>query len=66
MAQLVKWPTLDFGSGHDLTLCETEPQIGLSTDSTEPAWDSFSPLSLPSLSPLVISLSFSQSKYIIC
>ena len=28
MAQSVKRPTLDFGSGHDLTVCEFEPRIG--------------------------------------
>ena len=38
--------TLDFGSGHDLTVREFEPHIGLRTDSVEPAWDSLSP-SLP-------------------
>ena len=36
VAQLVTHPTLDFGSGHDLTACEFEPQVGLHTDSTEP------------------------------
>ena len=29
VAQLVKHPTLDFSSGHDLTVCETEPHVGL-------------------------------------
>ena len=33
---------LDFGSGHDLTVCEIEPYVGLRADSTEPAWDSHS------------------------
>ena len=33
----------DLGSGHDLTVCETEPHIGLCTDSEKPAWDSLSP-----------------------
>ena len=28
MAQLVKLPTLDFGSGHDLTIRETESLLG--------------------------------------
>ena len=31
------------GSGHDLTVCEIEPLIGLCEDSAEPAWDSLSP-----------------------
>ena len=48
VAQLVKCPTLDFGSDHDLTVCEFEPRIGLCADSAEPAWDYLSlPLSLP-------------------
>ena len=53
LAQLVKSPTLDFGSGHELVVRGTEPAVGLfedSTelfaDSTEPAWDSLS-LSAP-------------------
>ena len=37
--QLVKHPTLDFGSGQDLMVCEFEPLAGLCTESTEPAWD---------------------------
>ena len=50
MVQLVKRPTLDFGSGHDLTVRGVEPRIRLFTDSGEPAWDSLSlllSLSLP-------------------
>ena len=63
MAQAVKRLTLDFSSGHDLTVCETEPRVGLCNDSTEPAWDSLSPsLSAPPL--LRLSLSVSQNKYI--
>ena len=34
--------TLDFGSGHDLTVCEFKPRIGLHTVSAESAWDSLS------------------------
>ena len=37
VAQSVKRPTLGFSSGHDLTVCEFEPHIGLCDDSTEPA-----------------------------
>ena len=37
VAQSVKCLTLDFGSGHDLTVCEFEPCIGLCVDSLEPA-----------------------------
>ena len=40
VAQSVKRLTLDFGSGHDLMVCEIKPCIGLSTFSAEPAWDS--------------------------
>ena len=36
----VKRPTLDFGSGHDLTFV---PRVGLCADSTQPAWDSLFP-----------------------
>ena len=43
MAQLGERPTLDFCSGHDLTVCEFEPQIGLCADGAEPAWDSVAP-----------------------
>ena len=43
MALLVKRPTLDFRLGHDLTLHEIDPHIGLCADSVEPAWDSLSP-----------------------
>ena len=42
MAQSVKHLTLDFGSGHDLTVPEIEPCIRLCADSSEPAWDSLS------------------------
>ena len=43
MALSIKHPTLGFSTGHDLTVCEIEPQVGLCTDSVEPAWDSVSP-----------------------
>ena len=47
LPQQVELPSLDFGSGHDLTVCGFEPHIGLCTDSMETAWDSVSlPLSL--------------------
>ena len=64
MAQSVKLSTLDFGSGHDLTVHEIEPHIGLRADSTEPAWDSLSPsLSSPPLMTHTCSLARSQKKY---
>ena len=42
MAQPVGPLTLDFGSGHDLTVRELEPHIRSCADSVEPAWDSLS------------------------
>ena len=53
VAQLVKRPTLDLGSGHDLTVREFEP----CAVHAEPAWD---PLSF-SLGP-ALSLSLSQNE----
>ena len=38
VAQLVKHPTLGFGSGHDLTVHEFKPHIRFCTDGMEPAW----------------------------
>ena len=55
----VKHPILGFGFGHDLTVQEFEPQVGLCTDGVESAWDSLS----PSLSaPPLLMFSFSQNK----
>ena len=45
----VKRPTLDFGSGRDLTFLEFQPRVGLCTDSTDPSWDFLSLLSLSAL-----------------
>ena len=64
-ARLDQRPTLDFGSGHDLTVLEFEPHVGLRADSVEPAWDSLSPS--PSAPPLLacsisLFLSLSQNK----
>ena len=52
MAQLVKHPTLDLSSGHDLMVREVEPPVQLCADRVELAWGSL-PLSLP----LLLSLS---------
>ena len=60
-AQLVKRLTLDFSSGHDLTVQETEYRIRLSVDSTEPLWNSLSS-SLPAPPLLVLSLSLFINK----
>ena len=57
MAELVKHPTLDFGSGHDLTVRGIKPHVGLHVDSMDPTWDS---LSAPP--PLMLMLSLSQNK----
>jgi len=63
VAQSVKRPTLDFGSGHDLRILGSSPVLGgvVSTLSGESAWDSFLfplPLLLP---PLALFLSLSLS-----
>ena len=42
VALSLRYLTLDFGSGHDLTVHEMEPQVGLCADGVEPAWDSLS------------------------
>ena len=52
MAWLVKRPTLDFSSDHDLMVCEIEPHIGLRVNGLEPAWDSLSPFLFAS--PLLV------------
>ena len=63
----MKHLTLGFGPGHDLTVCESEPCVGLYADSMEPAWDSF-PLSLSLSFPLFVPhsrlLSLSQNKHL--
>ena len=46
--QLVKHPTLDFGSLHDPTAHGFKPCVRLCAETMEPAWDSLSPA--PSLS----------------
>ena len=40
MAQSVEHSTLGFGSGHDLTVREFEPHVGLCVGSVDPAWGS--------------------------
>ena len=49
--------TLDFASGHDLTVHKIEPRIGLCADNTEPAWDSLSSFSASPLRPYARTLS---------
>ena len=55
MAQAVKCPTLEFGSGHDLTVDEFDPNIG----SALAGWDPLSP-SLSAPCPLTLSLPLSK------
>ena len=65
MAQSVKHPTLDLGSGCDLTVCAIKPRVGLWADSMEPTGDSLSPsLSqpLPSLKINKYTLKTKQNK----
>ena len=57
VARSVKRLTLDFGSGHDLTVRGTEPHIRLCSDSKEPAWGSLS---------LSLSLSHSTPSRLLC
>ena len=61
MANQGAWVTLDFHSGHDLTVQEFEPHIGICADGAEPAWDALS-LSLCPSPAHVISLSLSNNK----
>ena len=51
----------DFGSGHDLLVCESEPRIGLAAVSAEPASDTLSP-SLSLSAPPLLMLSLSKIK----
>ena len=55
VAQLVKHQTLDFSSGHDLTVHEFKPHIGLCADTAGPAWDSLSCSLYPSPSTHTLS-----------
>ena len=57
VAHLVKHPTLDFCSGHDLTVGGFKPHIGLCADSSEPGTCFGFCLSLPLSLPLSLSLS---------
>ena len=50
----------DFGSGHDVTVCEFEPRVGLCADSSEPGACFRFCVSLLSAFPL-LSLSLSLS-----
>ena len=59
VAQTDKHPTLDFNSGHDLTVHEFKPGVRFCADSTESAWDS---VSLPLSSPPLLTFSFSLSR----
>ena len=56
---MVKHPALDFGSGRDLTVGESEPHVRLAAVSAELTWDPLSP-SLFTPPPLALSLSVSK------
>ena len=58
MAQSVKHPTLDFGSGHDVMVCEFESYVRHCADSLESAWDS---LSASPVLMVTVAHSFSHS-----
>ena len=63
MAQLVKHPTLDLGSGHDLMVGEFKAHVRLHADHVVPAWDSLSlPLSLSAPALLSLSVSLKTNK----
>ena len=62
-AQSAELLTLDFGSGHDLTVREFKPRVGLCTDNAEPAWNSLS-LSLSLSAPSLFVLYLFQNKEI--
>ena len=67
MTQSVKWPTLDFSTGHDLRVLGLSPTSG-STVSRESAGDSLSPLPLPlplavrALSPSLKQINLKRKK----
>ena len=63
VAQLLTCSTLDFGSGHDLTVVESSPMSG-SVLGVQPAWDSLSLSLLPSSSALLTHTLFPLSKRI--
>ena len=52
--------SVDFGSGHDLTVCEFEPRVGLCADSSEPGACFGFCVSLSGLPLLMLALSLSQ------
>ena len=59
LSRLVKRPTFDFGSGHDLMAHEFEPHVAPCTDRAELAWD---PLSFPLSLSLTLSLKININK----
>ena len=56
VAQSVKQLTLDFRSGHDLTVHKIELCIGVWAESMKPDWDSLFPSLTASPHPTVLSL----------
>ena len=66
VAQSVKHPTVDFGSGHDLRVSRNQatPSGTVLTVSAMLAWDSLSPLPPLALLAHCLSLSLSQNKFL--
>ena len=62
MAQSVKHPTLDFGSGHDLRVREFKPHVRLCSGSELTMRSLLGILSLCPFCILSLSLSLSQNK----
>ena len=63
VAQSAMHLTLDFYSGHDLSVHEIKPHIGLCTDSRMPVWDCLSStLSAPPLLSISLIVSLKINK----
>ena len=61
LAQSLKQPTLDFGSGRDLTVREFEPHIGLCAHSVSLLGILCLPVSLPLPASLSLALKMNKS-----
>ena len=60
VAQSVEHLTLDFSSDHGIMVRDIKPGIWPCTDSTDPAWDSLSSLSAPSMLKFSLSLKINK------
>ena len=61
LSWLSNWLLISFSSGHDLTVHEIEPHVGLCAHRVEPAWNSLSPPLCPSSAHM---RSLPQNKYL--